>query len=64
MKFKIVIQRIEHREHTFEVEAASSAAAQNLAFEISANHDFNQNQVHYATEELVSIEVLNNKRGI
>lgn len=54
-EYKVTIKRIESREHTFTVVAGSKESAEELAIEESYDHDFNQNSVSFADEEIVSV---------
>lgn len=53
MKYEVLIVRIEHRKHLFFVDAESLEEAEDKAIEMSCDHDFNQNPVHWAEEEIV-----------
>lgn len=55
MKYKVTIRRKEYREHVFEVDAKSRAEAEGLAVEASWDHDFGQDRVDHAEEEVISI---------
>jgi hypothetical protein len=55
MKYQVVVQRTEHREHTFTVEADSRNEASAKALDAASDHDFNQNAVGHADESVVGI---------
>lgn len=56
MKYNVTVKRVEQREHTFEVDADSPEEAEEKALESACDHDFNQNSVSFADEEVVSVE--------
>lgn len=55
MKYQVTVRRKEHREHIFEVDAESREEAEDKALEDSCDHDFGENQVHFADEEVVFV---------
>jgi prephenate dehydrogenase len=59
MKYQVTVRRKEHREHVFEVEADSREEAEDKALEASYDHGFNQNQVHYADEDVTFVSAPN-----
>lgn len=58
MKYNVTVRRKEHREHIFCVEAGSEEEAEDNALEASCDHDFNQNTVHYANEDVTCITLV------
>jgi len=58
MMYRVTIVRQEHREHVFEVEADSMEEAEEKATEESYDHDFGQDKVHYAGQEVVLCRAL------
>lgn len=48
MKYRVTIQRIEYRNHEFEVEASCPVEAGEKAMDASCDHDFGTDQVSCA----------------
>jgi len=59
MKYQVTVRRKEHREHVFEVDAESREEAEDKALEASCDHDFDQNTVHYADEDVTFVSKTN-----
>jgi hypothetical protein len=55
MKYQVTVRRKEYREHIFEVDAESREDAEDKALEASCDHDFGQNTVHYADEDVTFV---------
>ena len=55
MTYQVTVRRTEHREHTFKVEALSREEAEDKAMEAACDHDFGQNTVCHAEEEVASV---------
>lgn len=55
MKYKVTVQRIEYREHGFVVGGATLEEAENNALEEAGDHDFRQNTVCHADEEVTQV---------
>lgn len=56
MKYNVTVKRVEQREHKFQVDANSPEEAEDKALELACDHDFGQNSVSFADEEVVSVE--------
>lgn len=57
MKYKVTVRRVEYRENVFTVDAESAGEAEDMALEASSDHDFNQNSVSHADEEVMNVKL-------
>ena len=61
MKYLVTIRRKEYREHVFEIDGATSRGeAESEALNMSCDHDFSENTVCHADEEVVYISESSN----
>ena len=56
MKYLVTVRRKEYREHVFTIEASSKLDAEALALSAADDHDFSENSVDYADEDVVEIK--------
>ena len=55
MQFDVAVQRTEHREHVFRVEAADRNAAFHAALAAACDYDFHDSPVDSAVEDVTGI---------
>ena len=55
MKYLVTVTRTEHRDHTFVVEARNKEEAEELGLEMSNDHEFDEDEICYANEEVTSV---------